>query len=125
MNFVFFYAPLVFGNILHDSITNMAIAFECFRSAMLFYMRGGSMVSDVASFKELSAKAAKDMYTYASIMEDTAVPGVMTVNLRFLVIHLPRCASTLLPFKNFCFTNIVHEIIYVCEQYASTTCLFL
>lgn len=92
-NFIFVFAPLVFSDILHRSIGDMAVAFECFRSAMVFYMRGGSMVSDRATFDRLRAKANTDMWTYAKIVEEKAPPGLMTVNLRFLVVHLPRCAS--------------------------------
>jgi hypothetical protein len=90
VNFVFFYSPLVLGEILHLSIGQMAVAWESFRSAMLFYMRGEAMVSGLASFAILRAKAAADMWRYACIMEEIAPPGVMTVNLRFLVVHLSR-----------------------------------
>ena len=95
MNFCFYYCPIVFGVIVHTSTPQMGEALNLFRSAMLFYMRGSSMVSTREEFEALRGKAATEMWTFATIMERIAPPGMMTVNLRFLAVHLHRYAACL------------------------------
>ena len=69
----------------------MAEAWELFRKAMLWYFRGHSMVTGPGPlYEQLREQARDNMWKCATILEESAPPALMTLNLRFLVVHLYR-----------------------------------
>lgn len=93
MNFVIYYAPLVFGDLLLHWNVHMEDAWQHMRRAVLHYTRG--MVSSDSTLTDAEVQearvAAKDhLWEHAKIMEEKGPAKMLTFNMRLAVVHLFR-----------------------------------
>jgi len=92
LNFVLYYAPLVFGDLLLKWNVRMDRAWQCLRRAVLYYVRGRGLPGDTTEDERRQARdqARSDMLEHAVIMEEDGPLKMLTYNLRLMVVHLSR-----------------------------------
>jgi hypothetical protein len=92
LNFVLYYAPLVFGDLLLTWNVRMDRAWQCLRRAVLYYVRGRGLPGDTTEDERRQARdqARADMLEHAVIMEEDGPLKMLTYNLRLMVVHLSR-----------------------------------
>lgn len=92
LNFVLYYSPLVFGDLLLKWNVRMDRAWQCLRRAVLYYVRGCGIPGDTTEEERRHAReqARLDMMEHAVIMEEDGPLKMLTYNLRLMVVHLNR-----------------------------------
>jgi hypothetical protein len=91
LNFLVYYGPVVFGNVLTRVVPKMAVIWGHLHAGILYYTRGsGYHEGPIGSPERLTSRkrAADNMWDAAEAMEQYCPANMLTLNLRLVTVHL-------------------------------------